>query len=351
MLKLVQTLRLQQKLAPQMIQSLQLLQMPTLELEQLIKQELETNPVLEAEDGTDTADSEEQWEDDRNLDSEDEVTFDEDYWANYFNQDYDITHGVREEVDPNEEEREFNLKQSTTIWEDLTQQLHLLDLTEKDREIGEFIIGCLDENGCLQNIVTETVSSEDTSPEETEQALKEKITEEIAMAMGASPDDMERMIGVIQSLDPPGVGARSIKECLLIQLREKGLECSIAYRILSEQFDNFKNRRFREITRALKISDDEMRENIEIISSLNPKPGSSYPLNENTHIIPDIIVKKIDSRDVHPDFIGHILENHGFQVLYTVIEKITLFSDYGFHDADDGISSLFNRVDKPSGGV
>ena len=294
MLKLTQTLKLQQKLAPQMIQSLQLLQLPTLELEQLIKQELEANPLLETEEAVEEKEEEsveEEVKENQEPDPDDEISFDENYWNTYFNHD-DITSGARQEIDPNEEEREFIPVHVITIWEDLLTQLHLLDLTDREMEIGEFIIGCLDDNGYLRAPKRQDIPIDP----ECDKPMNDKdaIAAEIVQATAASPEEAERMIKIIQTLDPPGIGARDLQECLMIQLREKGMKGSLPYRVLKDHFDLFKKRRFREITRAMNITDNEMRQASNIISSLTPKPGAAYPGGENLNIIPDVIVEKVE---------------------------------------------------------
>ena len=285
MIRLTQTTSLQQKMAPQLIQSLRLLQMPTLELEQLIQQELQINPLLELEErledeteieensAEETEENEEPEEDLEELEFEDtdldKDEFDEDDWDDYLNDSGYSS--PREEHDTNIEEWENDGANQTSLEETLKEQLLLTDLSEVDRAIGEYIIGNIDEDGFLRALV-----------------------EEISNVLGTEPEKVERVLQIIQTFDPPGVGARDLRECLMIQLRDKGHEDSPAMVIVREYLDDLINRRYSKICRAEGFQKAEIREALETISSLNPKPGfTPEPRVNHNLVVPDLEVQKV----------------------------------------------------------
>ena len=283
MLGMRQEFRLQQRLAPQLIQSLHLLQLPALDLEQVVQQELETNPLLEEVSQTEMEQErrqDEPAEDSRQNDGESngdsasdaEVINDLDAedWSSYLNDSYD-TRGIRQERDDSAEVYERVPVYHETLGEDLQDQLRLVVDSSKEMEIGEYIIGNLDDDGYLAATV-----------------------EEMAAALGAPEERVERVLAKVQTLEPPGIGARDLRESLLIQLREKGLEDTPAYRILDECFEEFMNRRTKEIVRKLKIRTEDISEAGELIAKLSPKPaGLTHGTSERT-IIPDLIVESVD---------------------------------------------------------
>jgi RNA polymerase sigma-54 factor len=288
MLRIALNLSLQQKMAPQLIQSLQLLQMSTLELELEIKQQLEMNPLLE-ESLEQEEDAEEEIEEvTEALKEEAEVpeNVEEVDWDALLEDQFDqSSYNVeRTEYDPNwEVDRESQQNRITTI-PPLMQQLHdqlaLSDLEDDNRAIGEFIIGSLDEKGYLGCSV-----------------------EEIAEALEIQPEGVERVLAVIQSLDPPGIAARDLQECLKIQLLQLEAENSDrALAIVQHHMEDLTRRRFTRITRALGISEDELRESLDLIQSLQPHPGSTSSSDYNglltldtdvTYVTPDLLVEKV----------------------------------------------------------
>ena len=279
MLKLTQELKLQQKLDFRMIQSLKLLPLTITQLEQRINEELEQNPLLVTEEpepedhsamtvGTVSPKSPETSDEERSGD------FTEADWSKYMEDGFD-SYTLREEFDPNYEERESTQTYMATLSEHLMEQLGMAVNSEDDRLIGEFIVGGINSEGYL-----------------------ELTNEEIAEGTGADGADVERMIGVVQQFDPAGVGARTLQESLLIQLRERGEDQSVAGEIVARFFEDFKNRRHAEIMRALSIDEDQLREATERIGSLSPRPGGVFDDTQNTAVIPDIIVEKIEGEYV-----------------------------------------------------
>jgi len=300
MIRLTQTASLQQKMAPQLIQSLRLLQMPTLELEQLIQQELEINPLLEVvedveqemEDEEEEEEEEEDWDGDDAMEKEDEAEqseedaekleelefddadldtdqFDEEDWNEYLNESGYSS--PQEEFDPNVEDWENDGASQKSLEDALREQLLLTDLSEDDRAIGEYIIGNIDEDGFLRSRV-----------------------EDIADVLGAQVGDVERVLRVIHLFDPPGVGARNLRECLLIQLRELGQDDSLASSIVRDHLEDLINRRYSKICRALCVEKDALSQALEVVGGLNPKPYMTPEPRVNFNlVVPDLEVQKV----------------------------------------------------------
>ena len=287
MLRISQNLSLQQKMAPQLIQSLQLLQMATLDLELYLKQELELNPLLE--EGLELEEEVEEVEEkpEEGLKEEEELPkeaeevdldalLEDQFDQNEYNSE-------RTEYDPNwEVDREPQENRITAIpplMEQLQEQLALTDLDEAERQIGEFILGSLDERGYLAC-----------------------STLDIAEVMGVDIEGVERVLQVVQSFDPPGVAARDLRECLIIQLKqEQGRVAETALQIVRQYMDDMTKRRFSRITRGLGISNDELKTAMQFIEGLQPYPGSVSSSDYNnlltldmdvTSVIPDIVVEK-----------------------------------------------------------
>ena len=287
-MSLSQNLSLQQKMAPQLIQSLQLLQMATLDLELYLKQELELNPLLEESMELEEEIEEEEEKPDEGLKEEEELPKDDEEvdWdallEDQFEQgEYNTERG--NEYDPNwEVDREPQENRITAIpplLEQLREQLALTHLDEGDRQIGEFILGSIDERGYLSC-----------------------STVDIAEVMGVDIEDVERVLRMVQTFDPPGVAARDLRECLIIQLQlEEGRVAELALQVVRQYMEDMTKRRFSRITRGLRISNDELRAAMQFIEGLQPYPGAVSSSDYNnlltldmdvTTVIPDIIVEK-----------------------------------------------------------
>lgn len=284
-LRQTQSLKLQQKLAPQLIQSLRLLQLPTLELELLIRKELEINPLLELDEEADLDQEETQPEDENevapeakealeelefdkpDLDHQDQ--YDEADWNHYLNEaGYS---SPREEFDPNVEEWHNDGMSQVSLEDSLLEQILLTDLSKDDRHIAQFIIGNIEGDGFLKVSIVE-----------------------LADILGVLCEDVERVLLVIQCLDPLGVGARDLREYLLIQLCELGQEKDLVTDVVRGYWDDLINRRYNKIMRGLGIGNNALRDVEEIISTLNPKPfiEPAQMLNHNL-VIPDMEVQKV----------------------------------------------------------
>src|SRR5437868_3467734 len=232
-----QNLSLQQVLAPQLQQSLLILQAPLLELRNLVQQEMEVNPVLE--EAPEEPNSEERVENERGNDDNFKEEFDrlaklDEEWRDYMAQSSSYS-GRSQEA---EDKRQFffdSIATQETLQQHLMGQLNQTVLNGDDRKTAELIIGNIDDNGFLQ-----------ASPEE------------MALNTGISQEDFEHMLTLIQSFYPPGVGARDLRECLLIQLKREGKQNSLEYKIVSEHMQDLGKRRFPEIARRIGISVEQV---------------------------------------------------------------------------------------------
>ncbi|MGB0604092.1 MAG: RNA polymerase factor sigma-54 [Candidatus Latescibacterota bacterium] len=286
MLRIAQNLSLQQKMAPQLIQSLQLLQMSTLELELEIKQQLELNPLLEEtmeqrEEVEEPAEEVEALKEEEELPQESEEVD----WDALLDDQFDTGsyNSERTEYDPNwEVDREPQENRITAIpplVEQLHEQLALGDLSIELREIGEYIIGNLDDRGYLGCSV-----------------------EEIAGDLDVEVEVVEHVLRTIQTFEPPGIAARDLRESLMIQLALSDLPLAeLALEIVRDHMEDLTRRRLTRITRALGISNDLLKEALEVIENLQPYPGSPSSSDYNglltldtevSYITPDLIVEK-----------------------------------------------------------
>ena len=281
-LRLVQKQSLKLVMTPRLQQALKLLQMPSLELSQHIEQELLQNPLLEvdeeaqetsadgsSDDAPDT--SADASPDDAASPDETEFKTEEDInWSDYFDDGFAYADGARNES----EQTEFFEKVPvgrTTLTDSLVEQLHLTDLDDETVRIAEYLIGCLDESGFL--VVP---------------------LEEVAEDLGVDPELAEKALLKIQELDPPGVGARDLPESLLIQLCQLEREDSLAGRIVAGHFEEFKQKQYQEIARALKVTPADVQEAAREIAGLNPRPGAQLALEDARYVVPDLVVEKVE---------------------------------------------------------
>ena len=264
--------RLLQKLSPQQIQLMKMLQLPTVELEKRIKEELEINPALE--------EGEEQIEDSDHEEGVDEKRDDFDF-QEYVNDDtpYYKTHSNNFSKDKEEHQKPLSFGYSLS--ERLTKQIRLKIKNEKNKEIAEHIIGNLDESGYLRRELF-------------------NIVDDLAFSQNifTSEKELEKVLLEVQDLDPAGVGARSLKECLLIQLRKKKKTISIktAEAILEKCFDSFTKKHYSKIAKKLDIDNTAIKEAIAEIVKLNPKPGNSLIDTQSSiqQITPDFTIVEND---------------------------------------------------------
>jgi RNA polymerase sigma-54 factor len=263
-------------MTPRLQQALKLLQVPTLELQQILKQEIMQNPLLEEVDDVmeneDLAD-ENSPDEEANKEAEDPADEDQIDWSDYMQDGLDRTY-----VPQSEAPAEFLEKvpvTRTTLAESLCEQLHFLDLSKDHLALAEFLVGSLDDRGWLATPI-----------------------DEIVQATGRPLEEIEAVLKVIQALEPVGVGARDLRECLLIQLEARGEKDTLAWQLIHDQFDNLVNRRFPEISRQLKVSVEEVQVAADVIATLNPRPGLQVSAEDPKYVVPDLLVERVDDEYV-----------------------------------------------------
>jgi len=276
--------KLQQRLSPQQIQLMKLLQIPTANLDERIKEELEENPALEvSEEGRD-----EEFEDHKeDFDSNDEeYDGSEDEYENIDISDYvsdsdDETPDYKLRDDnygDNEEQKTIPLRVETTLHDLLIDQLGMLSLDERRFKIAEQIVGSVDDDGYLRRELSSVVD---------DLAFRQNID--------SSEAEVEELIRLIQQFDPPGVCARNLQECLMLQLvrlQADGKDVALAIKVVEKYFDEFTKKHYEKIQRGLNISDDELKDVINLILKLNPRPGGNVgEINKaESYIIPDFFI-------------------------------------------------------------
>lgn len=263
-----QNLSQTQVLAPQLQQSLQILQVPMLELRNLIQQEIETNPTIEIESTEPTIEDKQREQDEFQEEFDRLAKLDEE-WRDYMAQNSTYSSRSSEE----EERRQFffdSLVKEETLQQHLLEQAQSSELSAKDQTIAELIIGNIDDRGFLQS-----------SPEE------------IAANTGMDTADLERVLEMIQTFHPVGVAARDLRECLLIQLRRLGKEQSIEFRIVERHLEDLGKHRFPEIARRLSTTPEQVQRAANFIATLDPKPGQIFTSDPNSYVLPDVTVEKI----------------------------------------------------------
>ncbi len=279
--------KLLQKLSPQQILLMKLLQVPAMELEQRIKQEIEDNPALEAE-GLDDHQAEEMM----NEDTLNEEKKDNDDYDENISDDFDVDDYYKGEDEVPEyklqtnnrgrddDQKDIPFSIGVTFHEFLKQQLGLRNLTESQYQIGLYIIGNIDESGYLKRSV-------------------DSMVDDLAFIqnMSVSKEELEQVLKIIQDFEPSGVGARNLQECLLIQLRQKQKEeysevRELAIKILQRYFNEFTKKHYQKIMKRLNISEEQLKNVLSEIVTLNPKPGNSLSdtSKNNQYIIPDFTI-------------------------------------------------------------
>ncbi|MDC3352229.1 RNA polymerase factor sigma-54 [Crocinitomicaceae bacterium] len=279
MLKQTLSQKLLQKLSPQQIQLMKLLQVPTMELEQRIKEEIEENPALE--EGREESDAD-NYEDDHDSDDYDDQ------------QDFDINDYLDEDLPQyktsvsnagkDQDEKAVPISGGTSFHEILASQLMLRKLTEKEKVIADNIIGNIDDDGYLRREI-------------------EAIVDDLAFSQNVmtTEEEVEDVLFIIQDFEPAGVGARDLRECLLLQLERKhhgNIATYTAKKILEKSFDEFTKKHYQKIKAKFEINDEDLKEAIDEIVNLNPKPGNSLKESTNSkniqQIIPDFILTEED---------------------------------------------------------
>ncbi len=284
MLKQQLNFKLSQKLSPQQIQLMKLIQLPTQAFEQRISQELEENPALEG--GKEEKDNLENDEfdndefddyDEGNEIIETDINVD-DYLSDDETPSYKLS---ANNYSADDEDKQTPFASGTSFNQYLLQQLNTYRLDDESFEIAQFLIGSVDESGYIRRDI-------------------EDIVDDLAFTQNiyTSKERIEKVLRIVQELDPVGVGARNLQECLLIQLKRKPEEPSVdlATKIIETAFDQFTKKHYKKLLSKFDISEDELREAIHEIEGLNPKPGGAYSGNTRIieHIVPDFAIKIIE---------------------------------------------------------
>ncbi len=272
--------KLQQKLTPQQIQLMKLIQLPTIEFEQRLKQEIEENPALEEgkdQDPVDEFDNQNDYDDDAEIIDAPDINVDE-----YLSDDEVPDYRLRtNNYSADDDEKKVPYAQGQSFTQYLKSQLSAFPLSEEHKKIAEFLIGSINDNGYLRREIIE-------------------IVDDLAFTHNVitTEEEVEKVLKLIQELDPPGVGARNLKETLLIQLKRKQPNESreLAIKILENGFDYFINKKYKKLLAKFEISEDQLKSAINEITKLNPKPGNAFNSTGSyvEHVIPDFIINVED---------------------------------------------------------
>lgn len=284
MLKQNLSLKLSQKLSPQQIQLMKMIQLPTQAFEQRIAQELEENPALEggkeAKEEYDSDLENDSFEDD--YDEGNEVIETDINVDDYLSDDEIPSYKLSaNNYSADDEDRQIPYAAGTSFNQFLLQQLNTYRLTEEEKEIAKFLVGSVDESGYIRREIDD-------------------IVDDLAFTQNVytTDDKVEKVLKIVQELDPSGVGARDLQECLLIQLERKQQTpaVSLAVSIIEESFEEFSKKHYKRLIQKLDITEDQLRQAIREIEGLNPKPGGTYAGNNRIveHVVPDFSIKIID---------------------------------------------------------
>ncbi len=258
-----QIISLQQKLSPQQIQMIKLLELPTVQLEQRIKQEIEDNIVLEEDERRSEEDEPKEISVEEYLKEDDTPAYKS--RLNHFSRD--------------DKQRPVYLTEGRSLQEYLVEQLGYRNLTEREMRLAIYLVGSIDEDGYLRRDL-------------------ESVADDIAFTVGleATVEELERLLGVIHELEPAGVGARNLQECLLLQIGQLPQTTAtrrLATKILTDHFEEFVKKHYERLMSRLQVSEEEFREAISEIKRLAPKPGNLYAeggTNTTPYIIPDFLL-------------------------------------------------------------
>ena len=256
-----------QTLSPQQIQMIKLLELPTLQLEQRIKQEIEENIVLE--------------EDNRSEEDEESLSVDD-----YIREDDTPSYKSRiNNFSKDDKQRPVNITEGRSMQEYLVEQLSFRNLSEQELAVAEFLVGSIDEDGYLRRDL-------------------ESISDDVVFSLGieTTTQELERLLGIIHQLEPAGIGARNLQECLLLQMSQRRTDTPakrLAKKILTSYFDEFTKKHYEKLISRLSVSEDEFRDAIDEIKRLSPKPGNLYSdggQDASPYIIPDFHIDYHDGQ-------------------------------------------------------
>jgi RNA polymerase sigma-54 factor len=282
MLKQFLQFKLSQKLSPQQIQLMKLIQLPTQEFEQRLKQELEENPALDSgkeeivDEFDDFDNSQDDYNDNETIEAED-INVD-DYLSDDDIPDYKTSVN---NYSSDDEEKTMPYAAGTSFTQHLINQLNTFTLGEEAYQIAEFLVGSVDDSGYIRRDL-------------------EDIVDDLAFTQSVYTDSstVNNILKIVHQLDPAGVGARNLQECLSIQLhrKQKTPDIELAIRIIDETFDQFTKKHYKKLIAKFNINEEQLRDAIHEIERLNPKPGGSYAGNNRIveHVVPDFAIKIVD---------------------------------------------------------
>ncbi|WP_034061005.1 RNA polymerase factor sigma-54 [Lacinutrix jangbogonensis] len=282
MLKQYLQFKLSQKLSPQQIQLMKLIQLPTQAFEQRLKQELEENPALdtgkeEKEDEYEDMDNTQDEFDDNETIETDDINID-DYLSDDEIPDYRTSVN---NYSADDDEKSIPFASGTSFTQHLKTQLNTYRLSDEERDIAEFLIGSVDESGYIRREISD-------------------IMDDLAFTQNVytTEDKIEYMLKIVHQLDPSGVGARNLQECLSIQLKRKEQtpDVALALNIIDNAFEKFTKKHYKKLMAKFDISEEQLKDAVHEIERLNPKPGGSYSGNTRMieHVIPDFAIKIVD---------------------------------------------------------
>lgn len=327
---------LSQVLAPQLQQSLALLQAPTLELKALIEQEMQQNPVLEENTVAEVEQEAKNQELGASIDHADpteppsDVTFDpatdkstgpvDDFQAEFerlvqldqeWREHFSQTNVPQRYTQEDEERRQFmfdSLVADTSLQETLLEQVRLSDISDEKRPIAEMIIGNIDDYGYLQASV-----------------------DELAFSTNIPAEDITEVLKLIQSFHPPGVGARDLRECLMLQLERVDRKDTLEYKIIDQYFDALGKRRLPEIARGFGIHVDEVQDAVENIGRLEPRPGRAFLPDNDQYVLPEVFVNKVGEEWVvstNNDHVPHLRISNTYKDLMSQADSSSEVREY-----------------------
>ncbi|WP_179334286.1 RNA polymerase factor sigma-54 [Winogradskyella costae] len=276
--------KLSQKLSPQQIQLMKLIQLPTQAFEQRLKQELEENPALDTGKESETSDdnldefdnSEDNFDDNETIEADD-INIDE-----YLSDDEIPEYRTQaNNYSADDEDKTMPYAAGTSFTQHLINQLNTFRLTEQEEEIAYFLVGSVDESGYIRRSLAD-------------------ITDDLAFTQNVytTEDEVEKVLNIVHQLDPAGVGARNLQECLSIQLhrKEQHPDVELATTIIDKGFEQFTKKHYKKLMQKFNIDEEQLKDAIEEVERLNPKPGGSYAGNNKIveHIVPDFAIKIVD---------------------------------------------------------
>ena len=272
-------LKLSQKLSPQQIQLMKLIQLPTLDFEQKIQREIEENPALEQGQNSNDDNQEENHDD---YSDTDDINIDD-----YLNYDDTPSYKLNSNNSGRAEEKNIPISVGISFTQHLLSQLKPISLSQKKMKIAEFLVGSIDESGYIR-------------------LERDEIVDDLAFTQNLfiSKDELDDVLKIVQEFDPPGVGALNLKDCLIIQLRRKKRNeyVDLAIEIIENSFEQFSKKHFEKLMSKYSIDEPQLKEVITLISKLNPKPGGSYegggkPIEQ---VIPDFKIS-IENNELNLD--------------------------------------------------